>query len=185
MIIALLYHRYASLKGNMQNEARKTFENWRQSELFSIRNQYESQYNSALKQYEVQMVENIKQTELVLQQKYQASFTQWCQEKENEIRRDAIARSQAVVLGRVTEHLAPYLPTFDLNPRDARFIGSPIDLIVFNGLTEGDLKNIIFVEIKSGESQVTSRERKIRDIINERLVEWRELRIQTGKFPNK
>ena len=33
-------------------------------------------------------------------------------------------------------------------------------------LTEGYLKSIVFVEVKSGESQITPRERKVRDIIN-------------------
>ena len=194
IVIALIYYRYAKLQGNVQSEARKTFENWRQSEFSTLKNQYEyqvkalseqhqSQLNTAIKQYESQLEEAKKQTVLALEEKYKGLFAQWCQEKELEIRQDAIARSQAVVLGRVTEHLAPYLPEFELNPRDARFIGSPIDLIVFNGLTEGDLKSIVFVEIKSGESQITPKERKIRDIIKEGQVEWRELRIHTAQSP--
>ena len=159
IIIVIIYYRYATLKGNIQSEARKIFDGWRQSELEAAKTQVEQ----------------------ALEEKYKGLFSQWCQAEEGEIRRDAVARSQAVVLGRVTEHIAPYMPEFEFNPRDARFIGSPIDLIVFNGLTEGDLKSIVFVEIKSGESQITSRERKIRDVINEGLVEWRELRISTAQ----
>jgi predicted Holliday junction resolvase-like endonuclease len=174
ILIALIYYRYSALRGNMQNEARKTFENWRESDLLALKNQYAAQQE-----------ETKKQTEMALEEKYKGLFTQWCQEKETGIREDAIARSQSTVLGRVTEHLAPYLPQFDLNPRDARFVGSPIDLIVFNGLTEGDLKNIVFVEIKSGQSQITPRERSIRDIVNRRLVEWRELRIETAQNPKR
>jgi predicted Holliday junction resolvase-like endonuclease len=192
IITAFLYYLYATLKGNVQGEARNTFENWRQTELSTLKNQYESQVqtlstqyqsqlSAAIKQYENQLEEAKKQTELALDEKYKGLFSQWCIDKEVEIRQDAVARSQAVVLGRVTEHIAPYLPEFELNPRDARFIGSPIDLIVFNGLTEGDLKNIVFVEVKSGESQISTRERKIRDIVKEGLVEWRELRIQTSQ----
>jgi predicted Holliday junction resolvase-like endonuclease len=180
IIVAFVYFHYASLKGNIQAEARKTFENWRQSEFSAVKSQYESQLNTAVKQYENQLEEAKRQNELALEEKYKGLFSQWCQDKEIEIRQDAIARSQAVVLGRVTEHLAPYMPEFKLNPRDARFIGSPIDLVVFNGLTEGDLKSIVFVEIKSGESQITPRERKIRDIIGKGLIEWKEFRIQTA-----
>jgi predicted Holliday junction resolvase-like endonuclease len=172
ILIAVIYYRYAALRGNMQNEARKTFETWRESDLLALKSQYAAQQE-----------ETKKQTEMALEEKYKGLFTQWCQEKETGIREDAIARSQSTVLGRVTEHLAPYLPQFDLNPRDARFVGSPIDLIVFNGLTEGDLKNIVFVEIKSGQSQITPRERSIRDIVSRRLVEWRELRIETTQNP--
>jgi predicted Holliday junction resolvase-like endonuclease len=181
IVVAFVYYRYATLKGNVQAEARKLYEDWRVSELTSLKNQYELQLRSAIDRYESQLEESKKQTELALEEKYKGLFTQWCQEKEVEIREDAVARSQAVVLGRVTEHLAPYLPEFKLNPRDARFIGSPIDLIVFNGLTEGDLKSIVFVEIKSGESQISPRERKVRDVIEQGNVEWRELRIQTSQ----
>ena len=54
-------------------------------------------------------------------------------------------KSKAVIAGKVTERIIPYLPEFRYNPKDARFIGSPIDLIVFDGLDEGDLRKIVFV----------------------------------------
>jgi len=41
---------------------------------------------------------------------------------------------QGVIAGKVSEHLIPYLPEFRYNPKDARFIGSPIDLIYSTGL---------------------------------------------------
>ena len=41
--------------------------------------------------------------------------------------------STAAGCGMVTEHIAPYLPGFDLDPKDVRFLGSPIDLIAFKG----------------------------------------------------
>jgi predicted Holliday junction resolvase-like endonuclease len=49
------------------------------------------------------------------------------------LRRDAVARSEAVTTGKVSEQLLPFLPEFPFNPRDARFLGSPVDLIVFGG----------------------------------------------------
>jgi hypothetical protein len=36
-------------------------------------------------------------------------------------------RSMAVTRGKVTEHIVPYLPGFDLDPKDIRFLGTPID----------------------------------------------------------
>ena len=36
------------------------------------------------------------------------------------LRADAISRSQSVILGKVTEHLIPYLPKFNYNPKDVR-----------------------------------------------------------------
>ena len=55
----------------------------------------------------------------------------WKQEHEQEIRLDAVQRSSAVTRGKVTEHIVPYLPGFDLDPKDIRFLGTPIDLIAF------------------------------------------------------
>ena len=58
----------------------------------------------------------------------------WKQAHEREIRLDAIQRSSAITRGKVTEHIVPYLPGFDIDPKDIRFLGTPIDLIAFNGL---------------------------------------------------
>ena len=40
--------------------------------------------------------------------------------------------------GKMTEHIVPYLPgfDFDIDPKDIRFLGTPIDLIAFKGLRQ-------------------------------------------------
>lgn len=88
-----------------------------------------------------------------------------------------IKQSKAVIKGKVTEHLVPWMDGFDFNPSDARFLGSPIDLIIFDGLTEGNLKRIVILEVKTGQSQLTTRERQIRDAVNEGKVEYELLRV--------
>jgi predicted Holliday junction resolvase-like endonuclease len=93
------------------------------------------------------------------------------------IREDAVQRSLAVTAGKVHEQLLPYLPGFPYNPKDVRFLGSPIDLVVFDGLDEGRLRSIVFVEVKTGGSTLTARERWVRDIVQHREVEWAELRV--------
>jgi predicted Holliday junction resolvase-like endonuclease len=93
------------------------------------------------------------------------------------IREDAVQRSQAITAGKVHEQLIPYLPAFPYNPKDVRFLGSPIDLVVFDGLAEGRLRRIVFVEVKTGGSGLTSRERFVRDVVQAGDVEWAELRV--------
>jgi predicted Holliday junction resolvase-like endonuclease len=93
------------------------------------------------------------------------------------IREDAVQRSLAVTAGKVHEQLTPYLPAFPYNPKDVRFLGSPIDLVVFDGLAEGQLQRIVFLEVKTGGSSLTSRERQVRDTIEAGEVEWAELRV--------
>lgn len=102
-------------------------------------------------------------------------FEQWVTEKERGIRDDAVAKSQAVTMGKVAEQLTPYLPGFHYNPQDARFIGSPVDFVVFDGLSEGDLKQVVFVEVKTGKSALTQRERWVRDAIRLGKVAWEQL----------
>lgn len=102
---------------------------------------------------------------------------QWKVEHESAIRQDAIGRSKAVIVGKVTEHLIPHMPLFPYNPKDARFIGSPVDLIVFDGADEGELRDIIFLEIKTGDSGLSHRQRQIRGAIQAGRVLWRELRV--------
>jgi predicted Holliday junction resolvase-like endonuclease len=98
--------------------------------------------------------------------------------REAAIREDTLRRSQSVVAGKATEHLAPLLPGFDFDPRDARFLGSPIDFLVFDGLSEGEIREIVFVEIKTGPSAaLTSRERRVRDAVDRGRVRFLEVRI--------
>ncbi len=92
------------------------------------------------------------------------------------IRRDASQRSRAITRGQVAEQLFPYLPEFAYDPRDARFLGSPIDFVVFDGLEAGEVKSLIFVEVKTGASTLTTRERRVRDAIKAGKVRWEELR---------
>src|SRR5258708_14954587 len=64
------------------------------------------------------------------------------------VRRDAVQRSQAVTMGKVFEQLVPYLPGFAFNPKDARFLGSPVDFVVFDGLSDVALRRVGVIEVK-------------------------------------
>jgi predicted Holliday junction resolvase-like endonuclease len=101
----------------------------------------------------------------------------WKMEWETFYRQDAISRSQSVILGKVTEHLIPFHSTFPYNPKEARFIGSPVDLIVFDGVENEENVKVYLIEIKTGNSNLTKRQRLIRDAVLENRVYWRELKI--------
>src|SRR6266705_2864467 len=93
------------------------------------------------------------------------------------IRDDAVQRSLAVTAGKVHEQLVPYLPEFGFNPKDARFLGSPVDLIVFDGLAAGEVRRVVLLEVKTGMAPLTARERQVRDVVESREVVWAELRL--------
>ncbi|HXL10861.1 MAG TPA: Holliday junction resolvase-like protein, partial [Gemmatimonadales bacterium] len=65
-------------------------------------------------------------------------------------------------------------------PKDARFLGTPVDLVVFDGLDEGQLRRVVFIEVKTGEGALSVRERQVRDAVQARQVDWIELRVARG-----
>ena len=152
----------ADLRVSIQEQAKGLFDSWRNTEIEGIKLQYED----------------------VATQKASALYKQWAVEGEAGFRKDAIQRSMAVVTGKVTEHIAPFLPQFKYNPKDARFIGSPIDLVIFDGYSDGEPKGIIFVEVKTGSSGLSTKERRLRDLIQERVVSWEELHVPVATSPS-
>jgi predicted Holliday junction resolvase-like endonuclease len=107
-------------------------------------------------------------------------FLWWKARYTRALREDAVVRSQAVITGKVSEQLLPYLPGFHFNPRDARFLGSPVDFVVFDGLDAGALRRVVFVEVKTGEAVLSHRERQVRDVVQGGAVEWTELRLTSA-----
>ena len=49
-------------------------------------------------------------------------------------------------------------------------------MVVFDGLGNDDIKKIVFVEIKTGVSTLSTRERLVRDAIIAKNVEWMEVK---------
>ena len=93
------------------------------------------------------------------------------------IKKDSIERSRASLGGQFSEQLAPYLPNFKYKPTECKFLGKPVDLIVFEGLDEKEVTEIVFVEVKSGGSELNGVQRKIRDAVKAGRVKWYEYRI--------
>lgn len=92
-------------------------------------------------------------------------------------REDATKRSRSVLTGQFSEQLAPYFPDFPYSPTEVRFIGKPIDFIVFRGMDEKQISEVVFVEVKSENSQLSAQERNLRDAIKNKNVSWKEYRI--------
>jgi predicted Holliday junction resolvase-like endonuclease len=120
------------------------------------------------------------QIEESLRAEFNVEFERWLEDKEAEIRKDAISKSVSTILGRAGEHIAPLflLERHGIDMRDLRFIGTPIDFIAFKGLSKGDPSEIAFIEVKSGKTiQLTSRERSVRELIEGRRVSWLTLHL--------
>ena len=92
-------------------------------------------------------------------------------------RKDAIRRSRAVLSGQFSEQIAPFLPGFKYSPTECRFIGKPVDFIVFKGSDGREIEEVIFVEVKSGNSKLSSVEKSLKLAIEEGRVSFEEYRV--------
>jgi len=99
-------------------------------------------------------------------------------------RKDAILRSRSILGGQFSEQLAPFLPNFKHIPTECRFVGKPVDLIVFKGMDDKNISEVIFVEVKSGNSKLTSSEKNLKETIKNKRVKWEEYRIPKNLTKN-
>lgn len=111
-------------------------------------------------------------------------FHQMWAEQESELRRDAADRSRYVLKGKIAEHMVPLLSdVFKYEPSDARFIGAPIDYLIFDGYTAVKDNNsdepitVILADIKTGSAQLNKTERKIKEAVETGRVRWETITL--------
>ncbi|HZX20275.1 MAG TPA: Holliday junction resolvase-like protein [archaeon] len=80
--------------------------------------------------------------------------------------------SQSVKYGKLTEQFIPFTKDFPFNSENFRFIGTPIDGIVF------DEDKIIFAEFKTASSQLSAKQKNIKDLVQNKKVEWFEYKMK-------
>ncbi len=117
-----------------------------------------------------------------IEERSRAELETWKLETAGEIRKDSVNRSRSTLKGKIAEQMAPVLPDFGFNPADARFIGSPVDYIIFDGLTrvaddKEDEIQIVFMDVKKGSGALTRTQRLIRQAVEKKAVAWRTMRI--------
>jgi len=103
---------------------------------------------------------------------------EWEGHRLEEIVKKRLKQSRAVLGGLVSEQMAPLLPGFPYDPGDCRFVGKPVDFIVFKGMNEKEISEVVFLEVKSGSGRnLNEQEKKLRDVIQSRKVSWFEFDI--------
>jgi predicted Holliday junction resolvase-like endonuclease len=81
-------------------------------------------------------------------------------------------KSSEVVLGQISEVISPFIDSFPAkNQKDVNFLGMPIDFIYFGE------DEVVFIEVKSGKSRLSKKQRKIRDQIKDGKVSFTTYRI--------
>lgn len=96
----------------------------------------------------------------------------------------SVNTSRAVLKGKMAEQMAPIMPEFRYLPSDAKFLGDPVDYVVFDGYTDyrdgdGSAEDIevVLIDIKSGGARLTKGQQAIAQAIAEGRVRFETVRI--------
>ena len=93
-------------------------------------------------------------------------------------RKDTAARQRSIIKGDISEIIAPWSIKSVNSVKELNFMGSPIDFVGFKGLDGDGEIEIKFIEIKSGKSKLNKNQRRIRDAVIAKRIEWVEVRVK-------
>ncbi|MFA7717247.1 MAG: Holliday junction resolvase-like protein [Candidatus Absconditabacterales bacterium] len=97
-------------------------------------------------------------------------------------RKAAVSQSRSVTLGYVHEKMAPLLPNFPYHYKDLMFLGKGVDYLVFDGMSAGNLKKIVFLEIKTGVSSLNRNEQMIKNCLEHGNVSYQVRRANIKRL---
>ncbi len=100
-------------------------------------------------------------------------------------RKDSTDRQRSTIKGQISETIAPWSMNAVNSVKELNFIGNPIDFIGFKGLDGEDDVEIKFIEVKSGNSKLNKNQRRVRDAVKAKRIEWVEVRINGIQIEEK
>jgi len=100
-------------------------------------------------------------------------------------RRQSVEQSRSTLRGKMVEQMAPLLPGFPYSPADARFLGDPVDYVVFNHYAAlkddpdapADEVEIVILDVKYGRSQLSPGQRAIARAVERGRVRFEVVHI--------
>jgi len=103
-------------------------------------------------------------------------------------RADAVDSSRNTLKGTISEQISPLLPEFysKYEPSDARFLGSPIDFVIFKNMSKFDKKTkdeenpieVVLLDIKTGKyAGLNSLQKAIKKAVEERRVSFDVIKL--------
>lgn len=100
-------------------------------------------------------------------------------------RKDSTDRQRSTIKGQISETIAPWSMNAVNSVKELNFIGNPIDFVGFKGLDGEDDVEIKFIEVKSGNSKLNKNQRRVRDAVKAKRIEWVEVRINGIQIEEK
>ena len=80
--------------------------------------------------------------------------------------------AESVNIGKKVEVLLPTFKEFKWVLPDCRFLGEPLDLITFNGLSISKVNSISFIEVKSGGARLNDHQKAIKAAVEDKNVSY-------------
>ncbi len=188
-----LYRKMSALKNLQYRESLERVESQEAYEnlLFSVERERES-IASTIENLQTHVVylqeENrlkVRETSDLMNQI--TEITSASEEKSQEIKKQkSRAASAHTTKGQLLEKWCPFLEHPEIDPdweaKNWSFMGNPIDYIIFDWRNDKTINladgKVVLLDVKSGKSQLTTKQRRIRDLIQAGKVEWRTIRLE-------
>lgn len=118
----------------------------------------------------------------------EAGFQQQLDKDIKEAQKRSNNMQRNVLKGQIGEQFMPFITDFPYNPSDCRFMGEPIDYVIFQNLhkcADGNVPiedvHLIIAEVKTGNARLNQRQKIIKQAIRNGQVSFKELRIKYCK----
>jgi predicted Holliday junction resolvase-like endonuclease len=105
-------------------------------------------------------------------------LSEWQISNEIEIRREAISVNGKQITEEIWSETNLLKDNFSFNPRDIKFIGKYIDLVVFDGVADETDVSIYFISIvKTNSNGQYLYKSKVKEAINNLKYNWKEINV--------
>ena len=192
---------YVLLAQRSKQQARNIYSEWMTTGRMQIEKEAEQRAEqkyiqissatlAAWKATELQRVREEDQREIQRVREEDQKELERVREEDEKKRKNSLDTSRDVLKGKIGEQMAPLFPEFRnlYNPADARFIGTPIDYIIFKNLSKVNSAEeapieIVFVDVKTGKSALTKSQQMIQDAVSgeEKRVGFYTLRLDVSQ----
>lgn len=148
--------------------------------LFLQMKRAQGRYESLAKEYQSKIENTVKN--------YESKIQEIAIKHKDEIekaRKQSVDNSRHTIKGQIAEQMAPLLQGFPYQPSDSRFIGDPIDYLVFKGYTDlrdkhmlNDDFEVVIVDVKYNTASLSPGQRAIAKAIENGKVRFEVIKIQ-------
>lgn len=107
-------------------------------------------------------------------------------EEESKIRDDAKKRGRLKVPKLISKSLDKNFVNLNLNPYDVKAVLHPIDFVVFDGMNDGQVKNVTLLSSKTKNTNLKNIHAEISKAITNKAYDWKIMRVfDDGKIEYK